>query len=118
MKRKTVVARHPWLVARNMETAYVVLRIDDFALEPLPRGCIASSDSPSSNDVTRTYERLAQFGKSAMRRGGFNLWKTEEEAIKAATWATNKYGNQYGVFEMKLIVEPKDSANITTVRRG
>ena len=81
--RRAKKAKHPFLADRDMDGAWVVIRIDDLATTPAVRGQFY----PSTVDH--------------MRQGA--VWPSEAKALQAAHWAATHYGNVYGVFRLTHI---------------
>lgn len=105
MKKRTRRARgrHQWLRERNIDGAFVVLRIDDYATTPTDRG---------------QFYPVAPREPYIRMRNGNALWPSRASAEGAAKWATEKFGHQYGIFEMTAVVEHAVSpVKITAVKK-
>lgn len=77
---------HEWVADRDIHEPHIVLRIDDYCMNPEQRG-----------QFYPVNERRDDNQKA--------IWPNRELAIAAARWAVKQFGHQYGVFKMTTIVE-------------
>ena len=77
--------QHEWIAGRDMLEPALVLRIDDYGMEPLSRGQFVPPKRYDDNTKA--------------------IWPTVERAKEAAEWAVKQFGHQYAVFQMVAIVE-------------
>ena len=91
-------AKHEWLKARLMDSAWIVMRVDDYATTTASRG-----------QLYPKVQRLDDANKA--------IWGSESDALSAAKWAAEKFGNTYAVFKLTAFVE-RAVAPVKTVRVG
>jgi len=97
----------PFLKDRHAAGAWIVLRLDNYHEAAANRG--------------QYYPRLSDNGASLLPRESHSIavWPTEKQALAAAAWAVEQFGNEYGIFRLSAYVKaqkPVVKLQITRVR--